>query len=99
MPPEINEALYKHRQISNHSDRASAYKALTEKFSGYFRAVEDVQYDNDSNMNFLIDILIFFENESFFTYSGRIKEFLLEYQQAGYPSDKIKARKETFPKA
>lgn len=60
---ELHEMILKYHEITSKENRSSAWRDLLKKDPGYFKALADARYENFSNISFLTDMLIFFEDK------------------------------------
>lgn len=79
-PTGFREDFEDYRSLKDENSKTKAWKALREKYLGYFRAKEDAEFNNLSNLSFLKEMLAHFERLSLLSYAGKVRERIMEFR-------------------
>ena len=76
---ELSYEISEYRKIKDQQHKNIAWKKITEKHIGYFKALDDAVYSNISNRYFLNKMLKFFEEKKMYPQIEKVQRRLQEF--------------------
>ena len=86
IPGASQEFITDHQDYkkADKDDKKAAWKAILDKHSGYLKSVDDAVAENNSNIYFLKEMELFFNERGMTNYAEKIRALIIKHEEYKY---------------